>query len=250
MANVLLLGAQDAIDLVASRASSDHSLYSYSLEHLDDSSDTGLVPIGGAPAAPSGIDAILDLEWSGGASLMYDYLLNQKGTGSTILFTNTLVNTATALAAEFPDVPVIGISFVPALFVESTSIEAAPAMQTSREDLDRGVELLRGLTGKQVEVVEDRVALVSLRVLAMIINEAAFAVMEGVAGAGDIDVAMKLGTNYPEGPLRWADRIGAETVVAVLQALYDEYGEERYRPCVLLKQYARAGRSFYQPAVS
>jgi 3-hydroxybutyryl-CoA dehydrogenase len=83
----------------------------------------------------------------------------------------------------------------------------------------------------------------------MIINEAAFALMEGVADAVDIDTAMKLGTNYPEGPLRWADTLGVDLVVNVLQALHDEYQEERYRPSVLLKQYARAGMKFHSPPI-
>jgi 3-hydroxybutyryl-CoA dehydrogenase len=78
----------------------------------------------------------------------------------------------------------------------------------------------------------------------MIVNEGAFALMEGVAGAADIDTAMKLGTNYPEGPLKWADQIGPDIILAILHALHDEYAEERYRPCVLLKQLARAGKGF------
>jgi 3-hydroxybutyryl-CoA dehydrogenase len=75
----------------------------------------------------------------------------------------------------------------------------------------------------------------------MIINEAAFALMEGVASAEDIDTAMKLGTNYPLGPLEWADRIGLDQVLAVLEGLQAEYGDDRYRPAPLLRQLVRAG---------
>jgi 3-hydroxybutyryl-CoA dehydrogenase len=95
--------------------------------------------------------------------------------------------------------------------------------------------------GYQVEHVEDRVGLVQMRVLATLINEAAFAVMEGVASPADIDQAMKLGTNYPKGLLEWADEIGIPIILLILDGLYREYQQERYRPCVLLKQYARAG---------
>jgi 3-hydroxybutyryl-CoA dehydrogenase len=69
--------------------------------------------------------------------------------------------------------------------------------------------------------------------------------MEGVADPADIDTAMKLGTNYPAGPLAWADAIGADRIVAILEALQREYGEERYSPAVLLKQHAHSGRPFH-----
>jgi 3-hydroxybutyryl-CoA dehydrogenase len=90
-------------------------------------------------------------------------------------------------------------------------------------------------------VVPDGPGLVFPRILCMIINEAAFALMEGVASAEDIDTAMKLGTNYPLGPLEWADRIGLDQVLGVLEGLQAEYGEDRYRPAPLLRQLVRAG---------
>jgi 3-hydroxybutyryl-CoA dehydrogenase len=96
--------------------------------------------------------------------------------------------------------------------------------------------------GKGVEWVEDRVGLITPRILSMIVNEAAFAVMEGVAEPLDIDRAMCLGTNYPKGPLAWGDEMGLDYVVMLLEALYEEYHDERYRPCVLLKQMVRGGR--------
>jgi 3-hydroxybutyryl-CoA dehydrogenase len=80
-----------------------------------------------------------------------------------------------------------------------------------------------------------------MRVLAMLINEAAFAVMEGLAAPADIDKAMMLGVNYPKGLLAWADEIGIGVVTLILDGLYREYQQERYRPCVQLKQMMRAG---------
>jgi 3-hydroxybutyryl-CoA dehydrogenase len=92
------------------------------------------------------------------------------------------------------------------------------------------------------------------RILAMIMNEAAFALGEGVASVRDIDRAMKLGTNYPKGPLGWADEVGLDTVLLVLQHLRVNLGEDRYRPAPLLWQLATSGltdgeegQSFHSP---
>jgi 3-hydroxybutyryl-CoA dehydrogenase len=83
------------------------------------------------------------------------------------------------------------------------------------------------------------------RVLVMLINEAADALYLGLASKEDIDTAMTKGVNYPKGLLKWADELGVEPVYQKLQELYEEYGEDRYRPCVLLKRMAKAGKTFY-----
>jgi 3-hydroxybutyryl-CoA dehydrogenase len=83
------------------------------------------------------------------------------------------------------------------------------------------------------------------RVLVMLINEAADALYLGLASREDIDTAMVKGVNYPKGLLKWADELGVEPVCEKLQELYETYGEDRYRPCVLLKQMAKAGKAFY-----
>ncbi len=85
------------------------------------------------------------------------------------------------------------------------------------------------------QVVADHVGLVTPRVICMIINEAFFTLQEGIASREDIDLAMKLGTNYPWGPFEWCDRIGAGEVVALLNAVYRRTGNERYRVCPLLE---------------
>jgi 3-hydroxybutyryl-CoA dehydrogenase len=84
------------------------------------------------------------------------------------------------------------------------------------------------------------------RILVMLINEAADAVLLRVASPGDIDLAMTKGVNYPKGLLAWADELGAQHVVGTLAALQDEYGEDRYRPSALLKRMARDGTRFWQ----
>jgi 3-hydroxybutyryl-CoA dehydrogenase len=86
--------------------------------------------------------------------------------------------------------------------------------------------------------VQDSVGLVMPRILCALANEACFAIMEGVAEANDIDTAMKLGTNYPSGPVVWAGRIGWSQVLAVLKGLHGYFGEDRYRPAPLLQRMA------------
>jgi 3-hydroxybutyryl-CoA dehydrogenase len=85
-------------------------------------------------------------------------------------------------------------------------------------------------------IVEDRVGLVTPRVITMIINEAYYAVQEGTASREDIDVAMKLGTNYPFGPFEWTNRIGIKHVYELLEALWEDTHDERYKICPLLKK--------------
>lgn len=100
--------------------------------------------------------------------------------------------------------------------------------------------------------MQDEVGLVYARILSLIINEAAFGLMEGIASPQDIDTAMRQGTNYPMGPLEWADTVGVDDIVAVLNGLHREIGEDRYRPAPLLRKllYAKrlglqSGRGFY-----
>jgi 3-hydroxybutyryl-CoA dehydrogenase len=98
--------------------------------------------------------------------------------------------------------------------------------------------------GTEYRVVEDRVGLVTPRVVCMIINEACFTVQEGTATMQDVDLGMKLGTNYPRGPFVWANAIGVERVYAVLEALWLDTHDERYKVCPLLKRQALRGEPF------
>jgi 3-hydroxybutyryl-CoA dehydrogenase len=94
--------------------------------------------------------------------------------------------------------------------------------------------------------VEDRVGLVKARIIFMIINEACYTLQEGTASIEDIDMAMKLGTNYPFGPFEWCDRIGITSVFETLAAIYEDTKDDRYKICPLLKTKYLKGETFYR----
>jgi 3-hydroxybutyryl-CoA dehydrogenase len=96
--------------------------------------------------------------------------------------------------------------------------------------------------GKHVAWVGDAPGLVLGRIVCQVINESAFALGEGVGSAHDIDTGMLLGLSHPRGPFEWADAIGLDHVLTVLDALCSEYREERYRPAPALRRLVRAGQ--------
>lgn len=108
-----------------------------------------------------------------------------------------------------------------------------------------GAAALLSAAGYKVSVVDDVPGMVVLRTMAMLANEAADAVNQGVCSAADCDLAMKKGVNYPVGPLAWADEFGNERVVAVLDHLQRAYGEERYRVSPLLRRKALSTGAFF-----
>lgn len=107
------------------------------------------------------------------------------------------------------------------------------------------VESLSQMLNWPYKVVQDRVGMVTPRVVLMIINEACYTLQEGTASIEDIDLGMKLGTNYPHGPFEWADRIGIKEVYETLEALYQDTHDDRYKVCPLLKTKYLRKRSFY-----
>lgn len=100
-------------------------------------------------------------------------------------------------------------------------------------------ELLKSLCDSlntDFQLVDDRVGMVTPRIIFMIINEAFYTVQEGTATKEDIDQGMKLGTNYPFGPFEWAEKIGIDNIYELLEALYEDTKEERYKICPALKK--------------
>jgi 3-hydroxybutyryl-CoA dehydrogenase len=110
--------------------------------------------------------------------------------------------------------------------------------------LEQGVALLQR-AGFTVSQLSDSPALAVLRTVAMLANEAADAVLQGVASVADIDLAMRAGVNYPQGPLAWADAVGLSQILKVLENLQASYGEQRYRPSLLLRRRVAEGRNFH-----
>ncbi|MFC5719693.1 3-hydroxyacyl-CoA dehydrogenase [Streptomyces gamaensis] len=125
---------------------------------------------------------------------------------------------------------------------ECARIALAPAETVSRRDVDAAVGLFQAL-GKKVSVIGDVPGMLVARTVAMLVDFAHDAVGRGVATAEDVDTAMRLGVNYPLGPLEWGRRLGADWITGVLLALRDEYGGTRYQPCQPLRRRAAAGES-------
>lgn len=132
----------------------------------------------------------------------------------------------------------IGIGALPSL-TRGSLIEYARGSATDEATQSAAREFAEG-SGKSAVFVADSPGMVLPRILCALANEACFAVMEGVADGGDIDTAMKLGTNYPRGPVEWARAITPQQVHAVMKAMHSYFGEERYRPAPLLQRAAMA----------
>jgi 3-hydroxybutyryl-CoA dehydrogenase len=124
-------------------------------------------------------------------------------------------------------------------------VEVAPTIYSPKETIEVVMRFFLSL-GKEIEIVQDRIGMVFPRILCQVINEAAFAVIEDIATPQDIDTALRLGAQFPVGPIEWAEKIGMKQVYAVLTALYSNLHEERYRTAPLLKQMAFTGEWWRQ----
>ena len=168
------------------------------------------------------------------------FLERHSPAGRIICSSSVIVTAARQAAWMKAPGRLIGMSAFPTL-LSRRLVEIAPTRHTELSAVHELSNFFAKI-GKQTAVVQDRVGMVMPRILSMLINEAAFAMTEGVATPQDIDVAMKLGTNYPLGPVEWGDRIGFSNVLALLDALFADLHEERYRAAPLLQQLATGTR--------
>jgi 3-hydroxybutyryl-CoA dehydrogenase len=173
--------------------------------------------------------------------VIFDFIIDEEpdqfeiyfGKTAPVFFNTCKLSLAelTRLSVQEPTNTLFGFSGLPT-FLNRSILEVCM--------IDKGNEpLLKEICAKlgtEYLVVEDRVGLVTPRVVSMIINEAYYAVQEGTATREDIDLAMKLGTNYPYGPFEWSLKIGIAHVYELLDALYHDTHDERYKICPLLKK--------------
>ena len=157
-----------------------------------------------------------------------------------ILASNTSSIPITRIAAvtSRPD-RVIGMHFMNPVPVMKL-VEVIRGLATSDDTFNATIDLVARL-GKETSVSADYPGFIVNRILIPMINEAAFALFEGIATAEDIDKGMKLGTNQPMGPLTLADFIGLDTCLAIMNVLYEGFKDPKYRPCPLLVKMVEAG---------
>jgi 3-hydroxybutyryl-CoA dehydrogenase len=167
--------------------------------------------------------------------------LDQLARPEVILASNTSSISLTLIAAatKRPD-KVLGMHFmnpVPLMVL----VELIRGQATSNESMAMATELTRAL-GKTPVEANDYPGFIANRILMPMINEAFYALMEGVGTAEAIDAVMKLGMNHPMGPLTLADFIGLDVCTAILDVLHDGLGDPKYRACPLLRRYVAAGQ--------
>ena len=167
--------------------------------------------------------------------------LDRAAPAGAILASNTSSIPITGIAAQTKrPAQVIGMHFMNPVPLMQL-VEVIRGLETSDQTVAKTLAVAKSL-GKTPVEVRDSPGFVSNRVLMPMINEAIFCLMEGVATPDAIDTVMKLGMNHPLGPLALADLIGLDVCLAVLEVLHRDLGDDKYRPCPLLRTMVAAGR--------
>ncbi|MBL7810682.1 MAG: 3-hydroxyacyl-CoA dehydrogenase [Bacteroidetes bacterium] len=177
-------------------------------------------------------DLFIDLNFDTNPERISHYAGNIR----TVFLLNTVCCTAesamVAAGLKWSGETIFGINAVPT-FLQRSLLEISNPFGLDTKGAE---SIAHSLGYAACEWVQSRVGMVTPRIVCMIINEAFYTLQEGTAGAGDIDAAMRLGTNYPMGPFEWCDKMGLDYVYTILDAVYTDTREERYKICPALKQ--------------
>ena len=158
-----------------------------------------------------------------------------------ILASNTSSISITSLASSLKDpTRFLGIHFFNPVALMNL-IELIKGVKTSKEALEKAIEFSKSV-GKEYVVVNDSPGFVTTRVIALLVNEGAFEYAEGLASKEDIDKALKLGGNFPMGPLTLGDLIGLDTVVNIMDVMYDSFKDPKFRAAPILRKMVEAGK--------
>ncbi len=195
-------------------------------------------------AMPDAVDADIVIELHNESAAAKEELLRALSASvppDAIILTSALATSTTRAASWVTNSErVAGFGVIPPIQPDGL-VELTAGLQTSNKTMILAKTFWQSI-GQEPVAVADGPGLVRARTVCCLINEAASTLLEGVASAKDIDQAMKLGTNYPHGPLAWGDLMGLDTVLGVMTGLFEEWGEDRYRPSPLLRRKVSAGQ--------
>jgi 3-hydroxybutyryl-CoA dehydrogenase len=200
-----------------------------------------IIPIIGHQNIDKNVDLIIEaISENKSAKLFLLKDLNDLLDTNCIIASNTSSISITELGKNIRSDKFIGMHFMNPVPIMQL-VELIRGYSTSDETFKTIYELTLKIDKKPVEVY-DSPGFISNRILMPMINEAIFALYEGVAKAEDIDTVMKLGMNHPMGPLTLADFIGLDVCLAIMEVLYEGFNDSKYRPCPLLKKMVNAGK--------
>jgi len=193
----------------------------------------------GLDKVPNDVDLVIEAVFEDKVTKLSIFnKLNLIVKSDTIFASNTSSISITELSSSTRPDKFIGMHFMNPVPMMKL-VEIIRGYSTSNETY-QAIKSLAEKLGKVPVEVFDYPGFISNRVLMPMINEAIFALMEGVASAQDIDTVMKLGMNHPMGPLTLADFIGLDVCLAIMEVLYNGYNDSKYRPCPLLKKMVAA----------
>lgn len=185
------------------------------------------------PADFSAFDVILDTSFDLDTTRLATYMANPPAILMLHALNSGISKCFFQQKLAKPQSLVVGVNILPG-FAERNLLEISNPFFEQQSCSDA----LSAILAVSPRFTQDRIGMVSARILMMVINEAWYTLEEGTAGQSDIDTGMKLGTNYPKGPFEWTSVIGAKEIVAALDALFEDTHDSRYKVCALLRQQA------------